>query len=260
MTEEDKFIVDNFTWSFSRLESFYQCPFAWRRSYIDCEPKCSNAFAEYGSCVHKILEEYEKGNLDIFTLSDEYERRFADEISTDFPPNKYADLRQSYFEKGQRYFEEIDLPLDEMQILGVEEKINFVIDDKPFVGFIDLRYRDREGHMICMDHKSANITFTKKGEVSKSCAEKMKKYKYQQYLYTIPFIEAGEKIDYLEWNFFNNQKIYRIPWSAKEYAEAVFWAKDTIRLIEQEELWLPNSDWYFCHNLCDHRDFCEYKP
>lgn len=260
MTEEDKFIVDNFTWSFSRLESFYQCPFAWRRSYIDCEPKCSNAFAEYGSCVHKILEEYEKGELDIFDLSDEYERRFSNEVVTDFPPNKYSDLRQSYFEKGQRYFEEIDLPVDSITILGVEEKINFTIDDKPFVGFVDLRYKDEDSHMIFMDHKSASLSWTKKDQISKSSAEKMKKYKYQQYLYTIPFIEAGEKVDYLEWNFFNNQKVYRIPWNINEFEEAKKWALDTIKLIEAEELWLPNPSYFVCANLCDHRNFCEYKP
>lgn len=260
MTEEDKFIVDTFTWSFSRLESFYQCPLAWRRTYIDCEPKCSNAFAEYGSCCHKILEEYEKGELDLFDLSTEYEKRFQDEITTDFPHNKYADLRQLYYEKGQKYFDEIDLPLDEMEILGVEEKVNFTIDDKPFIGFIDLRYKDKNGNVIFMDHKSANIKFNKNNSVSKSYQEKMQMYKRQQYLYTIPFIEAGEKVDYLEWNFFNNQKIYRIPWNPYEYAEAIVWAKHTMDLIEQEELWLPNSSWYYCINLCDHRDFCEYKP
>lgn len=260
MTEEDKFIVDTFTWSFSRLESFYQCPFAWRRSYIDCEPKCSNCFAEYGSCCHRLLEEYEKGDVDIFDISDEYERRFSEEVVTEFPRNQYSDLRQSYFEKGKRYFDEINLPLDEIEILGIEEKVNFVLDDKPFIGFIDLRYRDKDGRMIFMDHKSANISFTKKGNVTKGCAEKMKKYSYQQYLYTIPFIEAGEKVDFLEWNFFNNQNVYRIPWYKSEYEEAKKWALDTIDLINKEELWLPNPDWYFCHNLCDHRDFCEYKP
>ena len=260
MTEEDKFIYDNMTWSFSRLESFYQCPLAWHRTYIDCEPKCSNAFAEYGSCCHKILEEYEKGELDIFSISDEYDRRFAEEVVTDFPPNKYADLRESYYLKGQKYFEEIDLPLDEMEILGVEEKVNFELGGKPFIGFIDLRYRDKDGHLIFMDHKSASLNWTKKGAISKSSAEKMEKYKYQQYLYTIPFIEAGEQVNYLEWNFFNNQKIYRIPWQQKEYEEAKEWALRTIELIEKEEAWFPNADWYFCHNLCDHRDFCEYKP
>lgn len=260
MTEEDKFIVDNFTWSFSRLESFYQCPLAWRRTYIDCEPKCSNAFAEYGSCIHKILEEYENGALDFFDLSDEYERRFVDEVVTDFPPNKYVDLRQSYFEKGRTYFEEINLPVDTITILGVEEKINFELGGKPFVGFIDLRYSDQDGNMVFMDHKSASLSWTKKNTVAKSSAEKMKKYKYQQYLYTIPFIEAGTKVDFLEWNFFNNQKIYRIPWNKDEYEEAKKWALDTIKLIEQEELWLPNPEYFLCHNLCDHRDFCEYKP
>jgi len=260
LTEEDLFIFDNMTWSFSRLESFYQCPLAWRRTYIDCEPKCSNAFAEYGSCCHKLLEQYEKGEVDLFDLSDEYERRFSEEITTDFPTNKYADLRESYYLKGQKYFEEIDLPLQDMEILGVEEKINFELGGKPFIGFIDLRYKDKDGHLILMDHKSANISFTKKGLVSKGSAEKMKKYMYQQYLYSIPFIEAGETVDFLEWNFFNNQKIYRIPWNPHEYAEAIMWANKTIKLIEQEDAWLPNNDWYFCHNLCDHRDFCEYKP
>lgn len=247
------------TWSFSRLESFYQCPLAWRRTYIDCEPKCSNAFAEYGSCCHKLLEQYEKGEVDLFDLSDEYENRFQEEVVTDFPPNKYTDLRESYYKKGQRYFEEIDLPLYDIEILGIEEKINFTLCDKPFIGFIDLRYKDKDGHIIFMDHKSANITFTKKGLVTKGCTEKMTKYKYQQYLYTIPFIEAGEKVDYLEWNFFNNQKIYRVPWIKKEFEEAINWALKTIELIEKEELWLPNNDWYFCHNLCDHRNYCEYK-
>lgn len=260
MTEEDKFIVDNFTWSFSRLESFYQCPLAWRRTYIDCEPKCSNAFAEYGSCCHKLLEQYEKGEVDLFDLSDEYERRFSEEVVTDFPHNQYTNLRESYYLKGQRYFEEIDLPLDEIRILGIEEKVHFELGGKPFIGFIDLRYLDKDGNMVFMDHKSANIALTKKGQVSKSCVDKMRKYEYQQYLYTIPFVESGIQVDFLEWNFFNNQKVYRIPWDKIDYDNAKNWALHTIKLIEQEELWLPNNDWYFCHNLCDHRDFCEYKP
>lgn len=260
MTEEDLFVFDNMTWSFSRLESFYQCPLAWRRTYIDCEPKCSNAFAEYGSCCHKILEQYEKGEIGLFDLANEYEHRFQEEVITDFPHNKYADLRESYYLKGQKYFEEISPLSDDMTILGIEEKINFTIDNKPFIGFIDLRYKDKDGHIIFMDHKSANVKFNKDGSVSKSSQRKMLMYKRQQYLYTIPFIEAGEKVDFLEWNFFNNQKIYRIPWDLHEYTEAIVWAKNTVDLIEQEELWQPNVDWYYCVNLCDHRDFCEYKP
>lgn len=259
MTEEDKFIVDTMTWSFSRLESFYTCPYAWRRTYIDCEPKVSNFFAEYGSCCHSILEEYEKGEIDIFDISNEYDRRFIEEITSDAPYNKYSDIRQSYYDKGRTYFEEINLPLDEMEILGVEEKIKFELGGKPFMGIIDLRYRDKDGRMIFMDHKSANITFTKKNLVSKSSVEKMRKYEYQQYLYTIPFIEKGETIDFLEWNFFNNQKIYRIPWNKTDYENAKSWALHTIELIEKEENWHPNPDYYYCRNLCDHRDFCIYK-
>lgn len=261
MTEEDKFIVDTFTWSFSRLESFYQCPYAWRRSYIDCEDKVSNAFAEYGSLCHRLLEDYEKGNVDIFSISSEYDRRFAEEIPSDFPPNKYTDLRESYYLKGQKYFEEIDLPIDEIEILGVEEKVEFELGGKPFIGFIDLRYKDKDGNMIFLDHKSASIKILKDGvSISKGDADKMQKYKYQQYLYTIPFVESGTKIDYLEWNFFKEQKKYRIPWSKYEFDEAKKWALDTIELIEKEENFNPAPSQFLCWYLCDHRDWCEYKP
>ena len=147
-----------------------------------------------------------------------------------------------------------------MEILGIEEKVEFELGGKPFVGFIDLRYKDKDGNMILEDHKSANIKFNKNNTVSKSDAEKMKKYEYQQYLYTIPFIESGIKVDFLAWNFFNNQKVYKIPWDQDKYEEAKKWAVDTIALIEAEEEFNPAPDWYMCHNLCDHRDFCMYKP
>ena len=260
MTEEDKFIVDTFTWSFSRLESFHQCPYAWRRTYIDCEDKVSNAFAEYGSCCHKLLQDYEEGKVDLFDLPAEYERRFGEEVVTNFPPNKYTDLQESYYLKGLKYFEEIDLPLDDITILGVEEKVNFELGGKPFIGFIDLRYKDADGNHVFCDHKSASIKMLKNNSISKSDKDKMKKYEYQQYLYTIPFIENGEKVDYLVWNFFNTQKMYKISWTKEGYEEARQWALDTIKEIEAEDDFYPAPSYFVCWNLCDHRDFCEYKP
>ena len=39
MEEDYGFIIDAMKWSFSRLNSFYNCPYEWKRKYIDCEYK-----------------------------------------------------------------------------------------------------------------------------------------------------------------------------------------------------------------------------
>lgn len=256
---ENDFIISTMKWSFSRLESFYQCKYAWKKIYIDCEEKQQNAFAQYGSLVHKLLEEYEKGVIDIFSISDEYERRFPEEVTEDFPPNKYVDMRSSYFEKGRNYLENLDLDLDEYEVLGIEKQVDFEIAGKPFIGFIDLLLKDKEERIIILDHKSASMKWNKNNTISKTVAEKMKMYKRQLYLYAKAIIDNGGNVSFLEWNFFNDQKKYRIPFVQEEYEEALNWAEETIKLIEQETEWLPNSDYWMCNNLCDCRCGCEYR-
>ena len=60
---------------------------------------------------------------------------------------------------------------------------------------------------------------------------------------------------------FKDQKWIEIPWKQEEYDEAIQWAKDTLKLIEKESLWLPNQDYYYCNYLCGQRNnACEFKP
>ena len=258
--EDNSFILDNMRWSFSRLESFYTCPYSWKRRYIDCEEGQNNAFAEYGSLCHKLLEQYEKGEIDIFDISQEYEDRFNNEVQQDFPPNKYVNLRDSYYSKGLAYFDNLDLNLDDFKILGVEKEVTFEIYKKPFVGYIDLLLEDKDGKIIVADHKSASIKLTKKNEIAKSSVEKMEAYKKQLYLYAKPVIAEYGHVDYLWWNLFNEQSWYKIPFNQEEYKAALQWAEDTIKLIEQETEWKPNPDFYKCAFICDYRNYCEYKP
>lgn len=253
------FILDTMTWSFSRLESFYSCPYGWKKRYIDCESGESNAFAEYGTLAHKLLEEYSKGEIDGFDLATEYEDRFDDAVQYDFPPNKFVDMRETYYNKGLRYFEEFDgiLP-EEYEVLGVEKKVNFEIADKPFVGYIDLLVKTADGKIGVVDHKSASAKFKRNGEPAKAFAEKMLMYKRQLYLYCKALIDGGLQPDFLCWNFFNDQYVYKIPFSQEEYDEAIAWATETIRLIGEEENWEPVCDFYYCHYICDSRNDCEY--
>lgn len=50
-----------YRWSFSRLNTFHQCPLSFRLRYIDHESQVNNAFAEYGLLCHSILEEINSG-------------------------------------------------------------------------------------------------------------------------------------------------------------------------------------------------------
>lgn len=260
--DELDFLLDTMTWSFSRLNSYYNCPYEWRLHYLDCNKSENGFFGEFGSLIHTILEKYAKGELSLFELNQYYEEHFNDDVPHDAPPNKYVDIRQSYYDKGVDYLDNIDLDLDKYEILGVEKEVHFEIEGKDFVGYIDLLVKDREtGEIIIVDHKSASLKILKNGSISKSDQQHFLEFKRQLYLYSIPIIKEYGSVSKLRWNMFKEQKWIEVPWKQEEYDEAIQWAKDTLELIEKEELWLPNPDYYYCHYLCGQRNnACEYKP
>lgn len=263
MNDEDYgFIIDQMLWSFSRLNSFYNCPYEWKRKYIDCEYGEPGFFGEFGTLCHSLLERYIKGDISIFELSQCYENEFNDVVVHDAPPNQYVDIRQSYFDKGLDFFNNIDLQPENYDILGVEKEVRFQLGGKDFIGFIDLLLREKiTGRIIILDHKSASLKFKKNGEVSKTDLKHFIEFKRQLYLYSIPVIEEYGAVHFLEWNFFKDQKNYRIPWKKEEFEEAKQWALDTIKKIEEEKEWNPSPDYYYCHYLCSQRNnCCDYKP
>ena len=223
------------TWSFSRLNAFYNCAYEFYLHYIECNKSENGFFGEYGSLIHKILEKYEKGELSLFELNEYYE---------------------------EHYLNNIDLDLEKYEILGVEKKVEFKINDKNFVGYIDLLVKDKEtGEIIIIDHKSASIKILKSGKISKSDQQHFLEFKRQLYLYSIPVIKEYGSVSKLKWNMFKDQKWIEIPWVQEEYEEAIQWAKDTLELIENEKEWRPNPDYYYCNYLCGQRNHaCEYKP
>lgn len=262
MDEELDFILDTMTWSFSRLNSFYNCPYEWYEKYIECQMGENGFFGEFGGCCHKVLEKYEKGEISIFEISEEYERLFSEMVVHDAPPNKYVDIRQSYYDKGLDYFDNIDLDLEDYEILGVEKQVRFRVADKDFIGYIDLLLREKDtGKIIILDHKSASIKFLKNGKVSKSDQAHMREFIRQLCLYAKPVIEEYGRVDELWWNLFKDKKWLKIPFETADYDEAMNWAKETINLIENETEFACNPDAYYCWNLCSQRNnACPYKP
>lgn len=260
---DTRFIIDTMQWSFSRLSSFHQCKYGFYLKYVECNKGVPNFYAQYGSLIHTILEKYAKGELSIFEISQYYEEHFSEVVTCDAPPNKYIDIKQSYYDKGLEYLDNIDLILDKYEILGVEKEVKFNIGGYEMIGYIDLLLRDKKTKDITvLDHKSGSVKFKKNGEISKTEEEHVLGFKRQLYLYSIAVIEEyGVKPKYLQWNLFKDRNWLTIEFDENEYEEAKKWAEKTVKAIEEETTWFPNPSQYFCHNICDMRNCaCEYKP
>ena len=124
MDEELDFLLGTMQWSFSRLNSFYNCPYEWFLHYIQCNKSENGFFGEYGQLIHKILEKYEKGELSLFELNEYYEEHFDEDVPHDAPPNKFVNIRQSYYDKGIDYLDNIDLGQKNMKFLELRKKQN----------------------------------------------------------------------------------------------------------------------------------------
>lgn len=216
--------------------------------------------AQFGTLMHTILEKYAKDELSVFDISQYYEDNFSKVVTERFPYNKYTDLRESYYQKGLDYLDNIDLILDNYEVLGVEKRVNFEISGRPFVGFIDLLLKDKEtGEITILDHKSSSLKFKKNGEISKTDAAHFQEFKYQLYLYSIAVMKEYGKVSYLEWNMFKDRKSVRIPWKQEEYDATIRWAEDRLQLLACEKDWAAdNKNSFYCMNLCNQRCICEY--
>lgn len=239
-------------WSFSRLNSFLQCPYQFYLIYILEDRGIDNFFSEFGSWGHKLLEDYAEDKLSIFELASEYENKYYKNITFPAPPNKWKDLNISYYEEGLSYFENFE-GFGDSKIVAVEEEYNFNIDKYNFKGFADLLLEDKDGNLHVVDHKSSDPK-------SKS-SEKAKEYFNQMYFYSIPIYEKYKKYPkQLHINAFRKQQWFTENFDIKKIDEVKKWAINTIHQIEKETKFKPKSDFFFCNFLCGHRNGYQYKP
>lgn len=258
--EDNRFIIDNMTWSFSRINGFFgNCKREWHDHYILCEPSCDSFDGQIGGAAHETFEAYFKNEISEFEMSNYFEKLYKEKVTIPCPyPN--GDTK---FPKILEYFNNFSFDKNRYEILGVEQEVRFKIADKyDCVGFIDLLYKDKETNEITlMDHKSSSIKVLKNGNISKSDLEHFEAFKRQQYLYSKVVLEKYGSVSKLRWNMFKDGNYIEIPWTKKEMDETFKWAEDTIKAIEKEKEYPAEPNFYFCSNLCSIRSngTCPYK-
>lgn len=220
----------------------------FKYTYIDVLSKTNNAFAEWGSYNHFLLEKYYRREIELFDLTDAYKKDYRASIKCKFPPNAYKDLNKSYYESGIEYYNNFNDDFSEYTIIGVEQEIHLLIDKYKFIGYIDLILKDKDDNYIIVDHKSKSKFASKKEK---------KEYLRQLYLYSIYIKETYGKYPVkLIFNMFRTNEIIETDFSESECNSAKQWLIDTIRKIYEDKEFLCSPDEYFCNFLCSVRHFC----
>lgn len=263
--EEVKEKLGTKRWSFSSIDSFDECPRNFYLHYILHKRQKQNAFAEWGSYCHEILEAYFKGDLNIYQLGDFYEQYYKMFNTKKFPPNKYVVLADSYHKRGLEYFKTFSDPFKDYEVVGVEQEIETKIGKYNFVGYIDLILRDKQGNYIIVDHKSIGKMKSPEMQAHKT----LQLYLYSKYIYET----YGKYPTELKFNMFRAGTILTIPFDESEYIKALNWAESTIDRIYEETSWMDkikldylskdkdieeySQDDFFCNYLCGSRKSCD---
>ena len=238
-------------YSFSKLSSWWTCPYGFKLRYIDHMPGIGNAFSSYGKFVHSIMEQYAKGEAKLSDLVGIYEWEFETAVPEKFPWNKYVVLRDTYYKQGLEFLKSFK-GYDDYKILGVEEEFEMPIDDWIFVGVIDLVFEDENGRLIVRDYKS---------KASFKDEKEMRKYARQLYLYSLYVKEKyGKYPDELQFVMFRKNEIVKIDFNTEDLFEAQEWASDTVSIIREAFDYPATCEDFYSANLCNHREYCTLKP
>ena len=97
---DNSFLLDAMDWSYSRVNSFDQCPRMFYLTYLQCADRIDNAFAQWGTLVHSLLERYYREQVELWDLTGLYEKEYSKTVKERFP---FPRLEDSYYERGIEY-------------------------------------------------------------------------------------------------------------------------------------------------------------
>ena len=248
-----RYIIDQMTWSYSRISSYRACPYQFYLKYIQLEDEAPMFFSGYGSFLHKLIAQFcagEKSRPEIVSL---YLQGFQSEVYCAAPNRS---LSAKYFLQGLRYLQSMELPVD--HILSVEQRVEFDLCGHPFIGYIDA-IGVVDGEFSIVDHKSRDLKPRSGRSKPTKSDQELDAYLRQLYLYSIPIHEMYSTWpDSLIFNCYRTGVRIREPFCQIGLEGAKDWAVSSIREIRSTQKWIPNLDYFKCRHLCGVSHACEY--
>lgn len=263
-----KQILENKIWSFSSLQTYNQCPYEFYLKYLlrdeNGEPiynAVENFYGVYGKFCHGLLEQIFQHKISLDEAYELYQTEYDQTIAGFNVKDTTID---KYFYQGLSYFSSLTNDMiSDYKILGVEKKVDFMIEGYKFVGYIDLLLQNLStGDILVIDHKSSEFPLGKRGHVKKAKQKSYNAYKRQLYLYSKAIYEEYHQYPkMLVWNYFKEGEILKLPFEYDEYIAALEWGVNTIHEIEKDVEYQEHFDHFYCTQLCGYRlgtRTCEY--
>lgn len=159
-----KYGVDR-TWSFSRVNSFHNCPKEYQKHYIEhLKLDSGNVYTEFGTFSHNTIQSLVRGEIKY----DEMYPKWQDEVGNwEVDPNAYQfdndKIKTGYIANLNHYFKHTQVPAGSQ--FETEKPVLATIGDNNkyvFVGYVDTQYVDEDGNLILIDYKtSSRSSFSK---------------------------------------------------------------------------------------------------
>jgi RecB family exonuclease len=246
-------LIEEMVWSYSRIESFEDCPYRWFLKYIS---KCSEEpkfYASFGSFMHKLIEMYYRGQLTKEDMLTKYLTDFSKEVQGVRPSES---ITKNYIRCGAEYLRSFQ-PLN-FEMVDVEKRVRFDIDGIPFIGYIDyLGLKD--GKYYIVDNKSRNLQPRSKRAKPTVKDKELDSMLKQLYIYSAAIKqEYGVFPEALCFNCFRTGTFIEEPFNEEAYHSAIDWAKNMVEDIKNTDEFYPNREFFSCYYICGVSGDCCY--
>jgi len=247
-------LIEDMTWSYSRLRCFQDCPYRFYLKYI---AKCKSTprfYSSYGSFIHELLEKYYKGILSKDELVSTYIRQFQYKVEGDRPSESAG---ADYFANGLKYFQNFE-PFD-MQTLAVEDRLEFEISGIKFVGIVDY-LGEKDGKLYLIDNKSRKLRKRSKRNPPTQNDLTIDEMLEQLYLYSYGVEQKYHRLpDKLCFNCFRTGVFIEEDFNYERYQQVVAKFIKEIEGVKDVEDFPPYIEWFPCKFICDVSEECCYN-
>lgn len=246
-------LIEDMTWSYSRVKAFSDCPYRWFLKYIKNLPDEKQFYSSYGTLIHDILARYYLGLLREDELLEAFLFEYKSVVGGTLPDQKIV---RNYVASAKNYLQNFrPLPYE---TIAVEKKIRFDLDGIPFICFIDHLGKAKDGFVIT-DHKSKTMKARSKRKKPTDGDKLLDDMLRQLYVYAAAVKQKyGEYPSILCFNSFRTNKLIEEPFSKTAYNEALDWTKRHIEEIKNAEDFLPHPDYFSCRYICGVNKKCCY--
>lgn len=247
-------LIEDMTWSFSRVKTFGMCPYRWFLLYIRGWKERDLFYTTYGTFMHDIIRRYYEGKLTKQQMLTYYLTKFKENVVGDYPKESTV---QKYINSGLNYCKNFTpFPYN---MVAVETLVEFDIDGIPFKGVLDY-IGEKNGEYCIVDNKSRELkprSGRQKPTIKDNELDDMLK---QLYIYSEAIHKLfGKYPSTLAFNCFRNGVFIEEPFKMSEFISAKDWVKNELELIKNETDFAPNLNQFVCESICGLSHRCIYN-